>query len=48
VGGLIIGLVEALSGYFISPTYKEAIYFIIFWFLLIYKPTGLFGSASRE
>jgi branched-chain amino acid transport system permease protein len=48
IGGLIIGLVEALSGYFISPTYKEAIYFIIFWFLLIYKPTGLFGSASRE
>jgi branched-chain amino acid transport system permease protein len=48
IGGLIIGLVEALSGYFISSTYKEAIYFIIFWFLLIYKPTGLFGSATRE
>ncbi|MGA2527044.1 MAG: branched-chain amino acid ABC transporter permease [Smithellaceae bacterium] len=48
IGGLIIGLVEALSGYFISSTYKEAIYFIIFWFLLIYKPTGLFGSVSQE
>jgi branched-chain amino acid transport system permease protein len=46
--GAFIGVVEALSGYFISSTYKEAIYFIIFWFLLIYKPTGLFGSVSQE
>ena len=46
-GGLIIGVVEALSGYFISVAFKEGIYFIIFWFLLIYKPTGLFGGAGR-
>lgn len=47
LGGLIIGVVEAVSGYFISNAFKEGIYFIIFWFLLIYKPAGLFGQAGR-
>jgi branched-chain amino acid transport system permease protein len=48
LGGLIIGVVEAVSGYFISNAFKEGIYFIIFWFLLIYKPAGLFGQAGRS
>lgn len=43
VGGLIIGLVEAFSGFFLSPHLKEAIYFAIFILILLYKPTGLFG-----
>lgn len=46
IGGLIIGLIESLSGYFISPSFKEAIYFIIFWFLLIFRPTGLMGIKN--
>jgi branched-chain amino acid transport system permease protein len=47
IGGLIIGLIESLSGYFVSPSFKEAIYFIIFWFLLIFKPTGLMGMKNN-
>lgn len=43
VGGLIIGLVESFSGFFISPHLKEAIYFAIFILILLYRPTGLFG-----
>jgi len=43
VGGLIIGLVETFSGFFISPHLKEAIYFAIFILILLYRPTGLFG-----
>ena len=45
VGGLIIGVVEAFSGFFISPHLKEAIYFVIFIFILLFRPTGLFGRA---
>lgn len=48
IGGLIIGVIEGLSGHFIGTAFKEAVYFIIFWFLLIYKPTGLFGLARRK
>jgi branched-chain amino acid transport system permease protein len=42
-GGLIIGVVDTLSGYFLSPHLKEAVYFVIFILLLVFRPTGLFG-----
>jgi branched-chain amino acid transport system permease protein len=45
IGGLIIGVVEALSGFFISPHLKEAIYFVIFILILLFRPAGLFGRA---
>jgi branched-chain amino acid transport system permease protein len=44
-GGLIIGVVESFSGFFVSPHLKEAIYFVIFILILLFKPTGLFGRA---
>ena len=43
VGGLLIGVVEAFSGFFISPHLKEAIYFVIFILILLFRPTGIFG-----
>lgn len=45
VGGLIIGVVEAFSGFYISPHLKEAIYFVIFIMILLFRPMGLFGRA---
>ena len=45
IGGLIIGVVEAFSGFFISPHLKEAIYFVIFILILLFRPAGLFGKA---
>jgi branched-chain amino acid transport system permease protein len=45
IGGLIIGLVEAFSGFFLSPHLKEAVYFVIFIFILLLRPVGLFGRA---
>lgn len=45
VGGLIIGLVEAFSGFFLSPHLKEAVYFVIFILILLFRPTGLFGRG---
>jgi branched-chain amino acid transport system permease protein len=45
IGGLIIGVVEAFSGFFISPHLKEAIYFVIFILILLFRPAGLFGRA---
>ncbi|RJG03650.1 branched-chain amino acid ABC transporter permease [Noviherbaspirillum sedimenti] len=43
VGALLIGLVDSLAGYYIAPDLKEVVYFIIFIFILIVRPTGLFG-----
>jgi branched-chain amino acid transport system permease protein len=45
IGGLIIGLVEAFSGFFLSPHLKEAVYFVIFILILLIRPTGLFGRG---
>jgi branched-chain amino acid transport system permease protein len=46
-GGLIIGVVESFSGFFIAPDLKEAVYFIIFVLVLLIKPSGLFGLMSK-
>ena len=50
IGGLIIGLVEALAGAFIDPALKEVIYFVIFILILLWKPSGLLsmGRGSEE
>jgi branched-chain amino acid transport system permease protein len=44
VAGLTIGLIEGFSGFFISPHLKEVVYFVLFIFILIFKPTGLLGK----
>lgn len=43
IAGLLIGIIECFSGYFISPHLKEVVYFIMFIVILIFKPTGLLG-----
>jgi branched-chain amino acid transport system permease protein len=48
VGGLIIGLTEALSGFFIAPALKEAVYFVIFILMLLFRPSGLLGQTGAE
>ncbi len=47
LGGLIIGMVESFSGFFISPHLKEAVYFAIFIVILILRPTGLLGRKEN-
>jgi len=48
LGGLIIGMVETLGGYFIATGLKQAIYFFVFILILIFRPTGLFGQKGSE
>jgi branched-chain amino acid transport system permease protein len=49
-GGLIIGLVEALSGVLLSTGLKEAVYFGIFILVLLFRPSGIFslGKGAEE
>jgi len=48
IGGFIIGLTEALSGYFISASMKQLVYFCIFILILVLRPAGLFGQRGTE
>ncbi len=46
IGGIIIGLVESLSGYFIAPDLKQVVYFVAFIVILLIRPWGLFGQKQ--
>lgn len=45
VGGLLVGLIESLTAYFIGPAFQQAAYFLLFILVLILKPNGLFGRS---
>ncbi len=48
MGGLLIGILEAMSGGFISTFYADAIVFALVMLMLFVKPTGLFARASGD
>jgi branched-chain amino acid transport system permease protein len=41
--GILLGVVEAVSGAFIGSTYREVVGLVIFLLVLILRPQGLFG-----
>jgi branched-chain amino acid transport system permease protein len=47
VGGLLLGLIEALGSVFLSPGYKDLYGFVLLLGLLAFRPTGLFGERER-
>ena len=46
VGGLILGIVENLTGYYISTGYKAVPGLLLLLLVLSIKPSGLFGAAT--
>jgi branched-chain amino acid transport system permease protein len=48
IGGVVVGVIEALSGYFLDPALKQAVWFILFLAVLVIRPAGLFGQAGSE
>jgi branched-chain amino acid transport system permease protein len=48
VGGLLIGMIEALCAGYVSSSYKDAAAFLIILVVLIAMPQGLFGRVKVE
>jgi len=48
VGGLIIGIVEALAGFYLPEGFKDVAPYVILLLVLIVKPEGLFGATTRK
>ena len=48
VGALLMGQAEVLSAAYISTPMRDAIAFTILIIVLLVRPTGIFGEASRE
>ena len=46
VGGVIIGVAESVGALFLPGSMKAIVSFTIFILILLFKPTGLFGSRS--
>jgi branched-chain amino acid transport system permease protein len=48
LGGMLLGLVEAFTVGFISPTFKEAITFLVLILFLLVRPRGLLGATAAQ
>ncbi len=48
VGGLIIGIVESLSGFYLPQGFKDIAAYIVVLIMLMVKPNGLFGEKLRK
>ena len=48
VGGLIIGVVESLSGFYLPEGFKDIAAYIVVLIMLMVKPNGLFGEKLRK
>jgi len=48
VGGLILGIVEVLSTVYVSSSYRDAFAFGTMVFILIFRPSGLFGTKLQK
>lgn len=48
LGGLLIGIIENFSTFFISSTYKDVISFLILVIVLLWKPSGIFNWTMRQ
>lgn len=48
VGGLIIGLVEALSGFYLPEGFKDVAAYVVVLVVLLFMPSGIFGETVRK
>ena len=48
VGGLIIGIIESLSGFYLPDGFKDTAAYVMVLVMLMVKPNGLFGENLRK
>jgi branched-chain amino acid transport system permease protein len=48
VGGLVIGIVESLSGFYLPEGFKDIAAYVVVLLMLMLKPNGLFGEKLRK
>lgn len=48
VGGIVMGVAEVLVTGYLSPTYRDAIAFVLLIVILLVRPAGIFGRAVTE
>jgi len=48
VGGVLIGVLENLVGFYVSPAYKEGVALMLFLVVILFRPEGLLGKAEER
>lgn len=48
VGGVLIGVLENLVGFYISPAYKEGVALMLFMLVILFRPEGLLGKPEER
>ncbi len=48
LGGMILGLIETMTGAYISTQFSDAIVFMVLIIVLLVKPAGLLGKSVQE
>jgi branched-chain amino acid transport system permease protein len=48
VGGVLIGVLENLVGFYVSPAYKEGVALLLFLVVILFRPEGLLGKAEER
>jgi branched-chain amino acid transport system permease protein len=48
IGGLVMGIAEVMVVGYLSPTYRDAIAFVLLIVILLVRPAGILGKAAAE
>jgi branched-chain amino acid transport system permease protein len=48
LGGVLVGVLENLTGAYFSPAYKEGVALMLFLIVILFKPEGLLGKAEER
>jgi len=48
LGGVLIGVLENLIGFYVSPAYKEGVALLLFLLVILFRPEGLLGKAEER
>ena len=48
LGGVLIGVLENLVGFYVSPAYKEGVALALFLAVILFRPEGLLGRAEER
>jgi branched-chain amino acid transport system permease protein len=48
LGGVLIGVLENLVGFYVSPAYKEGVALMVFLVVILFRPEGLLGKAEER
>lgn len=48
VGGLVIGIVESLAGFYLPEGFKDVAAYVVLLAVLLIRPEGIFGDARRK